>query len=49
MAARTRQGGVMTEAIRALQRLRAAGFGGLPIVDSVGQLDALFLSRTHRG
>lgn len=40
---------VMTEAMRALQRLRAAGFGGLPIMDSLGQLDALFLSRTHRG
>lgn len=39
----------MTEAIRALYRLRAAGFGGLPIVDSLGQLDALFVSRAHRG
>ncbi|MGH3882716.1 MAG: hypothetical protein ACRDRY_07960 [Pseudonocardiaceae bacterium] len=39
----------MNEAIRALQRLRAAGFGGFPITDSLGQLDALFLSRSDRG
>ncbi|MGH3549098.1 MAG: hypothetical protein ACRDQU_13510 [Pseudonocardiaceae bacterium] len=39
----------MTEAIRALQRLREAGFGGFPIMDSLGQLDALFLSFAHRG
>lgn len=39
----------MTEAIRALERLRAAGFGGLPIIDSLGQLDALFLFRARRG
>ncbi|MGH3814448.1 MAG: hypothetical protein ACRDUV_18675 [Pseudonocardiaceae bacterium] len=40
---------MMTEAIRALQRLRATGFGGFPITDSLGQLEALFLSRSHRG
>lgn len=53
MASRSRQGRMMTELamtapIRALQRLRATDFGGLPIVDSLGQLDALFLFRAHR-
>lgn len=39
----------MTGAIGKLQRLRSAGFGGLPVVDALGQLDALLLTRVHRG
>lgn len=39
----------MSAAIAQFQRLRAAGFGGLPMTDTHGRLDALYLTRAHHG